>query len=879
MVAPAQAVEGERRRGALHGHQPRQRPDGCRTQWTETVWLTTDRNRPNPGQGDRLLASFPHAGGLAVGAGYDRVVTVTLPDNVVSGNYYITPWTDPYDTVLEDTLADNINPDDPHEIDNNNYKARAIQVIGIPPTSSSPTGPGAGDRAARRSGGGRNALHRPLDDQEPRTRRRLTRAGQTASTCPTSPIRRPPTREPGCWVIMPTSRDCADEQQTWEMTFELSPATQGCFVKVIVDAWENVTETDESNNQQVVETDVTARPADLVVSDVVTQPINLSGERTTIRWTVTNVGLYPVSRVTNYWYDQVFLSRDATFIRGRAIDLGMVGHDSLHPLDPGESYSASLEATLPRGVEGPYYVHVFTNFPAVFDQYGNYRPLLPGPGIHDNDISRFRYYPTVAFEPVLNNYRRGELAITYREPDLQVAELIAPPSAASGETLSVRFTVSNAGTRKTREGLWYDRVFLSLDPTLDVGDLQLGDFRRQGGLEIGQSYTATVTVRLPDSIEGPFYLLAFADAAAAYDPRRGSNIGLNQSGISTWVDYVPEFQDEGNNITVQSLQVLAVTAPDLQVTAVSLPEHVRQGQAFDLTYVVTNRGGATPASQSVWTDSIYLSRDEHLDLQADRYLDSVSHTGGLGAGASYEVAKSWTLPADLLGPWYAIVATDFGYSNLVFEGARERNNTRPSDQPMLIELPPPVDLVVAEVRVPTSGRSGETVQVEWSVRNDSGEAVQAAWLDAVYLSSDTIWDPGDQLLGRTRYVGRVEPGQSYASQLDATLPAVKPGNYHVIVRADIFNQIYEGLNEANNRTTSADAIHVGVDAMELGLPYRTTLSTGQVRLLQVTVPANETLRVTLQSSDPRAVTELYLRHGDVPTSTQYDAAYEGGSGR
>src|SRR5262249_39792065 len=39
------------------------------------------------------------------------------------------PWSDTYDVVLEDTFSNNINPDDPNELDNNNYKARPITVL------------------------------------------------------------------------------------------------------------------------------------------------------------------------------------------------------------------------------------------------------------------------------------------------------------------------------------------------------------------------------------------------------------------------------------------------------------------------------------------------------------------------------------------------------------------------------------------------------------------------------------------------------------------------------------------------------------------------------------------------------------------------------
>ena len=58
-----------------------------------------------------------------------QVVTVTLPTGI-SGNYFILPWTDTFDVVFESTLDVNANPDDPNELDGNNYKARPILVLG-----------------------------------------------------------------------------------------------------------------------------------------------------------------------------------------------------------------------------------------------------------------------------------------------------------------------------------------------------------------------------------------------------------------------------------------------------------------------------------------------------------------------------------------------------------------------------------------------------------------------------------------------------------------------------------------------------------------------------------------------------------------------------
>ena len=58
--------------------------------------------------------------------------------------------------------------------------------------------------------------------------------------------------------------------------------------------------------------------------------------------------------------------------------------------------------------------------------------------------------------------------------------------------------------------------------------------------------------------------------------------------------------------------------------------------------------------------------------------------------------------------------------------------------------------------------------------------------------------------------------------------------------------MYEDQADANNATTSAEVVNVTVDEIQLGIPFETTLSTGQQRLLQVTVPTNQTLRVSVQ---------------------------------
>src|SRR5262249_48648783 len=101
--------------------------------WTDAVWLTRDKIRPHPSHGDILLATLTHTGSPPRFRRHDPPVSVRIPAELASGQWYITPWTDPYDVIPEDTLSGNVNPDDPNQVDNNNYKARPITILGALP--------------------------------------------------------------------------------------------------------------------------------------------------------------------------------------------------------------------------------------------------------------------------------------------------------------------------------------------------------------------------------------------------------------------------------------------------------------------------------------------------------------------------------------------------------------------------------------------------------------------------------------------------------------------------------------------------------------------------------------------------------------------------
>ena len=117
VVAPDQAVYGAnievRYKVGNNGSNTTRGEAASVNSWTDSIWLARNKLKPGAYKGDILLGSFTHVGNLAVGEDYLGTAQVKIPDNVLSGDYFITVWSDTYNTILEDTLATNINPDDP----------------------------------------------------------------------------------------------------------------------------------------------------------------------------------------------------------------------------------------------------------------------------------------------------------------------------------------------------------------------------------------------------------------------------------------------------------------------------------------------------------------------------------------------------------------------------------------------------------------------------------------------------------------------------------------------------------------------------------------------------------------------------------------------
>ncbi len=644
VIAPDQVYDGATLTVTYHVDNLGLEPTD-KTTWTDSIWLTHDKTRPNPSKGDVLLTTVVHNGVIgndpsvvSPPTGYDVTATVTLPVHI-SGQYYITAWSDMLDAVYKSTQSTNVNPDDPTQVNNDNYKARPITVLLTPPpdlvvTSVTPqaTAVGGDDYTVSwtvQNQGAHGTDIGPIFDQV---------------YLSDTPVFVPPNtgKDVGNqWLLGSVEHDgglTSGSSYTASALFHLAPEISGKYIIVVANTgdqyhaptWEGPY---TDNDIATAVTHVTPLPlADLRVVSVVGSAPNYSGEMVTATWTVQNFGA-PVWSGTQYWQDSLYFSRYPTFDPNNAKFVGNFAHATTTSLATGDSYTASATFTLPQGIGGTaddpqtYYLYVIADF---------------GGAVKSNsrvNSDAYNSFTRRGYEDITNNLGSGQLPVIYREPDLKVSDLQMPTAPIkSGDLITLSWTVKNIGNRDTRNGGWFDRVFLSQDPSLDSSDTELDEVRHDTILKTGDEYTVTRTFQLPDGLGGDYYLLVFTDSIA------GGRIGYQGVyGVgSDSMGAVAEFQGEGNNITSAPMTIAAVAAPDLQVKSVAMqgpdasdPDHVLAGETYSVTYTVVNAGqGPTAPRQSKWSDYVYLSRDQVLS-DSDIFLGEETHEGGLDAGASY----------------------------------------------------------------------------------------------------------------------------------------------------------------------------------------------------------------------------------------------------
>lgn len=756
---------------------------------------------------DFLLTTNTHRGELQPGESYTESATVTVPVGIQGLELFFLVQTD----VLDDTFE--------HANEENNVSSRPVNVflspspdlvvedIEAPATVRSGTSISVTYTAANRGLGG--TPNTSWVDQI------FLSADQTLD-------------EDDLLFGQVGHRGAVGVNETYQETFTraVSNDFEGeFFVIVVSDGGEAVFESVfEDNNALTSAATVTfeSLPADLVVTDIQVPAEASNGDLITVQWTVRNDGTGDT--IVDQFRDLILLSTDDTAGNEDDRQLAALRHGP--KLAPGESVTVSQVVQIPVDVVGELKLFVRANGAAdVFEVN------------RDNNVSQL-----------------ATISVAADRADLQIAEVTEQtetPAAGTfreGDLLTLTWTGVNRGIGLTSSNIWRDEIYLSTDAVLDDSDIRLGSAFHSGAIGVDETYTLRKSVRIPD-IGGDFHLLIVADAQ----------------------DDVVE-TSESNNVfaTAATIPIQATPVevrPDFQVTRVDAPDNAASGQQIDLTYDVTNTGGE--AENLSWFDTIFLSLDEVFDSR-DTVLRTVfRNQQSIGSGETQTFQASADLPRGIAGDFFVFVKTNSATSSTRVLESDLTNNVGHDSDGLTVELIPPADLVVGEIPVPANATPGQEVTITFTVRNEGDDTARGRWSDSLFLSRNDAFDGDDVFLGEVPHIGDLAPGESYTETVTLALPGVDPGEYFVIVRSDIRNQLPE-ISEANNIRASLDDVEVDVPALELGVPTDGTLSEGDFNYFKVDVAAGETLRIRLDSESPDAFNQLFVAFDRVPSRADFD---------
>lgn len=320
--------------------------------------------------------------------------------------------------------------------------------------------------------------------------------------------------------------------------------------------------------------------------------------------------------------------------------------------------------------------------------------------------------------------------------------------------------------------------YLSSNSTLDAAD-QLLTSAFGGQLTAGYSDYRSVATNLPaGTAPGNYYILFVAD----------------YQGIVTE-------SNEANNVSAVGLTVVPPSL-DLTVSQAQLSQNSAvAGAYFNYSSYVYNQGNTVaPASGQ----GVYLSTDaawSNDDVQL-----TTSQVPSLGETQSYYTYGSFTLPNPLTsGTYYVLFVAD--HLNQVAE-TNETNNVRAL---LLQVVPPTIDLSIQQAYLNVSSAAAGNPFTASSYIYNTGNAPAASATVGYYLSTNTVLDASDVLLGNSPG-GNLNGNASSSRYASLTVPSgTAVGTYYVLFVADHLNQVSE-TNETNNvASTSLRVVQAGVD--------------------------------------------------------------------
>jgi subtilase family serine protease len=692
---------------------------------------------------DRLLATLSF-GSMEAGANSTAKTMVTIPSDVIPGDYSLGAFADP--TLSVDELDEA-----------NNAKAAlpAIKIALLKPdlVATTVTGPDKGspgkpivvtteveNQGPAAAGAFEVGIFLSADNAlDPAVDRFLgsrivtsLAAGKTVTTSSPNPV----------------------------IPADVLPGTY--FLIAVADYKATVGEQKEDNNVATASIVIVAFKPDLSIASVITPFRVAAGQSVPVTVTVKNSGPLAAAASVGIYMSPVGVPNDPPDGAFKAGTIDPVKHRLLSVPSAGTvGANASLTGTftvvIPKDVApAPYFLGAYAD---------------PGALVDELD------------EANNGSFALNFVTVTPALPDLVISSATVPPVGNPGKPLSVVNTVKNQGTAAA--GPFAVKFYLSQSSSLmPVADRFIGS-RAVGGLGAGALSTATTAVTIPPDVPPGTYHL---------------DIVANPDG------FVVEL-DETNNGDSKLIEIKPFL-PDLTVTSVSGPAKAAVSQSVTMTATVENKGSAdatTAFSVSLYlsTDLIFDAADRFIGVLPVSVVNAVSVKAGASVTTPTPTLPTvLTIPADLPpGKYFFVAVADSGAKVAELD---ETNNVKLSSG--TIEVTPFLpDFVVTAVSVPATANPGKPITIATTVQNQ-GPVNAGPTTVGLFLSTDTGIDPAtDRSLG-TQSVPALLAGAFITVTTSVTIPADVPlGQYFIGALADPGTTVAE-VAENNNLRLSAFAI-------------------------------------------------------------------------
>ena len=540
--------------------------------------------------------------------------------------------------------------------------------------------------------------------------------------------------------------------------------TSTCNIfKVKVDRNNTVLESNEDNNSANVSATVQDYPFNLTTQSLNVATTVTAGEITSISWTVKNTGTCPSEQIPFYmknwngytlvegeylstpWKDRIYLSNDAV-LDNNDTQLLYVNHNMV--LNPNSTYSVEQTITLPYSAVGSRYLLCVSDADQL--TFDNNRT--------DNVIA----VPVTV-----------ELGVL---PDLRITSLTVDEVMTCDRAYWLHYTVINEGERVTQKNNWTDTFFIGESMTY-IGALEVGTKIHHGALEVGESYTDSIEILIPNGLDGEYFLIGFTDRT-------------NQ---------IYENNNEDDNVLATSVTVLASDPCDLIALQPEFPATVVSGEEMTISWQLHNIG-LNPAIGRI-RNAVYLSTDTEWSSD-DKMLGYGNIDINLAANAQQTCLLSGMLTSVPEGHYYVIVKANI--LNALNESSYENNIC--------------VSMLTTEVGYPTLA-IGE--QVDRTLATDQyiyyklevgpeyeGQTLSCTLTTAeqqvangLYLSHETV-----PTLSQYDY-GKYAP---YAQEIEILIPALEQGDYYLLAKGSTQNGSPQQVSIATS-IINFEILHIDAD--------------------------------------------------------------------